>query len=539
MVNTRAASRRRDWAGLPEAVLAQVAGCLARSADAAFERRPVSPLAILDPRGFDRHIAPVAALHDAVDDPTPEQIQLTLLNGGNLNVEGAAPATGAGADGLLAFAGVCKPWRRAAQGVGRLRTRVRTVLQQGDLSLVRWALGQGMPTQRPRGAETDVVTADHACNIQEMAASVGELDCLQWLHDSHESGKHPDLDGTRYNYFAARGGSLRTFQWLATKRLLLRENTRTCIEAAANGNLELVKWLCTKHFRWSEDVCTSAAGRGHLALLQWLRAEGCAWDAQTCSRAAFGGHLEVLIWARQNGCEWTAGTVAKAALGGALECLQWARANGAPWCAKACSHAVEGGSLEILQWLRANSCPWDAKTCHAAAEAGRLDVLRWAREQQPPCSWTKWTMAVAAWRGHFDVVKFCHENGCEWDESTFNGAAAGANGSLEIVSYLHEVCARPAPSLPPGPPAPQTTDSSRTGRTTPPTAQWPWRTRRRRATCSSSSGFGPGAIRGTRKPSWRPRGRGTWPCCAGPGRTGATGTHAPCRRLPRWAAWRS
>ena len=203
-----------------------MAGSLARSAEAAFDRRPVTPLAILDPRRLDQHLAPVAALHDGADDPTPEQIQLTLLNGGHLNVEGAAPAAGPGADGLLAFALVCKPWRRAARGAGRLRTRVRTVLQQGDLSLVRWALDHGMPTQRPRGAETDVVTADNACNIQEMAAAVGQLDCLRWLHDSHESGKHPDLDGTRYNYFAARAGSLRTFQWLATKRLLLRDNTR-------------------------------------------------------------------------------------------------------------------------------------------------------------------------------------------------------------------------------------------------------------------------------------------------------------------------
>ena len=174
-----------------------------------------------------------------------------------------------GPSGLLAFALVCKEWRKAQLKVGGpLRSRVMSdVLLPGRVPLAKWALADGCPRDDD-GYDT----------MASGAAAFGHLELVQWL--------------------ALKGG----FKMDHVLR-----------SAVLSGNLELVKWLrragCQYWNTIQDDACSLAAGKGHLEVLQWLRAtDGCPWDYKTCAYAAFSHERGVLRWARENGCPWNAYT---------------------------------------------------------------------------------------------------------------------------------------------------------------------------------------------------------------------------------------
>merc|ERR1712097_148520 len=88
-----------------------------------------------------------------------------------------APAGGeTPAHGLLAFALVCKPWRKTQREIGPLRSRVSDVMAKGTVELADWAAKLGCPKQGPaRPGWQPKPPRD----LREMAALCGNLPVLR------------------------------------------------------------------------------------------------------------------------------------------------------------------------------------------------------------------------------------------------------------------------------------------------------------------------------------------------------------------------
>ena len=106
-----------------------------------------------------------------------------------------------GPSGLLAFALVCKEWRKAQLKVGgRLRTRVESdVILPGQVALVKWALAEGCPRENEDGGVT----------LAYAAAGYGHLELVQWLIQEQGFAM-----GRKVMAMAARGGNLELVRWL-------------------------------------------------------------------------------------------------------------------------------------------------------------------------------------------------------------------------------------------------------------------------------------------------------------------------------------
>jgi hypothetical protein len=130
------------------------------------------------------------------------------------------------------------------------------------------------------------------------------------------------------------------------------------VSAASYGQLETLQWLHQHGCPWCEETCAAAAYRGHFHILKWARTHGCPWNGLTCSAAAHFGDLRALQWARANGCPWNAETFSGAARGGHMHVLTWLKQNNCPWDERTSNWAAIYGHLEVLKWLNANDCPY-------------------------------------------------------------------------------------------------------------------------------------------------------------------------------------
>jgi hypothetical protein len=178
---------------------------------------------------------------------------------------------------------------------------------------------------------------------------------------------------------AAKGGHLDILNWLRSQNPPYPWYGNILYEAAEDGNLDVLKWICSQDILssdeisgWDEETTAKAAKGGHLKTLQWLRSENppCDWNIFTSIEAAEGGHLEILKWVKEQQpyfCIEPCTSICRyAAKGGHLEILKWARQQNppCPWDEWACELTVENGHFDILRWLRSQNppCPWNMRT---------------------------------------------------------------------------------------------------------------------------------------------------------------------------------
>ena len=207
----------RDWGGafgrgLPEALLAKVAGMLVAQTEA----------------GWAAHLKQVPGWNE-------ELIQERMAErkrDGNC---------------LFVFARVCKGWRKAQLKVGGpLRTRVDSdVIAPGRVELAKWALAEGCP--RDIGG---IFTMAHA------AAGYGHLELVEWL--CGEGGFAMDEYVMR---LAARRGNLELVQWLRGKGCPW--NWRTCYYAVDQGRVEVLRWVRENGCPWDAPTRNQAAQLGY------------------------------------------------------------------------------------------------------------------------------------------------------------------------------------------------------------------------------------------------------------------------------------
>ncbi|KAF4028311.1 Ankyrin repeats (3 copies) [Phytophthora infestans] len=214
------------------------------------------------------------------------------------------------------------------------------------LGLPRWAL-EYLGARYPNW--------DNGDDIAEHATIHDYIHVLQWIGECFsERTSWMTAEGGSLMDIAAELGHLSILQWLHVNR---SEGctTEAMDNAAAVGNLEIVKWLhlnrgegCTK------QAMNDAAANGHLAVVEWLhehRGEGC--DKSAVSNAAAKGHLAVVRFLLENRREGSTGdAMCQAAASGHLEMVQWLYVNrGDSHVGAALRCAAEHGHATVVEWL--------------------------------------------------------------------------------------------------------------------------------------------------------------------------------------------
>ena len=211
------AEERRDWAGLPEELLAKVASTLVAQNEAGWA-------AWLRQWGRDGE----------------EEIQEMMEkreHDGNCC--------------LFVFARVCKGWRKAQLKVGGpLRTRVDSdVLLPGSVALAKWALAEGCP--RDDGDEENPWTMAH------YAAHHGHGELVKWL--CGEGGFAASLMEASLMDRAAGSGNLELVQWLRANGCPW--DYVTCAYAVDKGHVETLRWARENGAPWLDLTRDKAAAK--------------------------------------------------------------------------------------------------------------------------------------------------------------------------------------------------------------------------------------------------------------------------------------
>eukprot|EP00884_Botryococcus_braunii_P011808 jgi/Botrbrau1/20628/Bobra.113_1s0053.1 len=261
------------------------------------------------------------------------------------------------------------------------------------------------------------------CFVAEAAASMGQLECLQFISRLPEVTFWRGLTGTEAWPLAAKA-------------------------AAAAGFLPCLKYLLELDASLvDEHVLDYAAASGDLECLAFVHETGSRsgayrskWDFAVASR-----NPAVLAFVLDNvdqQVEWDA--VMEAAISaGALKCMQLLYARGytvGRGLPDTDLHpvvvALRHGDVPCLQLAAEKSKPPPAKErldCARAATLGEA-ALRCVAALGGDLHYS--TTAAAAGAGQLGALRFAHEWGAPWDVGTLNAAVCG--GSLECLQYAHQ-----------------------------------------------------------------------------------------------------
>ena len=253
------------------------------------------------------------------------------------------------------------------------RNAVIQAVALGQLDAVKWFTAQGvLPDCFPRRLLNCFKNKQH--NAMSLAACLGHLHILQWLHQN--GGSLDDQDDERILLImAARRGDLPMTQWLCQQGAdigrLNRFGDSALSVAVSCGHLRLSQWLVG---RGAEDIPNAegddalmlAAKGGHNAIFRWLiRSESLA-DRQANKlllQALRSGHRSLAVWLCLNVCNSIFGV----------------DINGN----NALMLAAKNGFLWLTQWLGEQTQDIDQTDLRGytalmlAAANGHLPVVQW------------------------------------------------------------------------------------------------------------------------------------------------------------------
>ena len=256
------------------------------------------------------------------------------------------------------------------------RNAVIQAVALGQLDAVKWFTKQGiLPERFPHNFPDCFKDKQH--NAMSLAACLGHLHILQWLHQS--GGSLDDQDD---------------------ERILL-------IMAARRGDLPMTQWLCQQGAdmrcldnRKKASALSVAVSRGHLRLSQWLVGQGAedipnAEGNNALMLAAQGGHNAIFRWLIRS------------------ESLDNRQAN------ELLLQALRFGHRSLAVWLCLNVCNSicgvDRDGNNAlmlAAKNGFLWLTQWLSEHTPDINQTNYdgytALMLAAANGHLPVVQWLY-----------------------------------------------------------------------------------------------------------------------------------
>ena len=353
--------------------------------------------------------------------------------------------------GLLAFAMVCKPWRKAQREIGGpLRSRVSDVMAKGSVKFADWALAEGCPKKRPWSEGKDHRVTD----LRGMAALTGNLPVLRresseawaaWIDQETklENQKKADVEKTTKSSTANMKREIERALAAATKEPGQKDTTAMLVKCTERVAEQLLKDKAASSARWEKarakrerdfvkqevTVYELAARSGSLRVLRWLDElhpvhsnfaavevrlmveSPESWATKrakaVCAPAAEAGHLHVLAWAMGQGKKFTAtdnlrASSVAAARGNQLAILKYLKNQ---MSLSADQRACTGGSANQAQtWASASH---RSDLAGAAAQSGSKDLLLWLKDGQ---RWDgdAWYAVFrnAAKEGHVDIMRW-------------------------------------------------------------------------------------------------------------------------------------
>ena len=292
------------------------------------------------------------------------------------------------------------------------RNGVIEAVRLGRLDAVQWFTARGiMPDGFPDGF-LDYCKV-HNYNAMSLAAQLGHLHILQWLH---QNGGSVDDQSDQRNplVLAIRRGDLPMTQWLCQQGADVNrvDSIGYCVlnEAVSAGHLRQLQWLVGQGAEDSLDVDGSyarimATNCGRNASLRWLiRSEGLNDQEanRLLLRALSVGNRSLAVWLCLNVCKTISGTDSEncnalmlAASHGFLWLTQWLSEQTTLDINQVCSmgytalmRAANKGHLPVVQWLyleknanlhqqRADG----ADALHLAISKGHTETAKWLIDQ--------------------------------------------------------------------------------------------------------------------------------------------------------------
>ena len=340
----------------------------------------------------------VQADSEAVFRARPTQLFLGVSTGEQSNrtspLEAVPP--GESAYGLLQFALVCRGWRAAQKEVGKLRTRVSSVFDNGaSLELFSWALEMGCPRKSKEPGVAGNLSSEDLVLAEEVLLLLGGED-MRTLQNSL-------LERNLY-MFAASAGNLLLLKFLTGHRV-----------TTASGKMIKSK-RAVPVAQWAPGTTAFAALGGHREIVKWIVAQGGRLSTYTFINAGFSaspeqGVSELMRWLRAQSCPGlqSRGLAVSLAMRNNWKALQWARQMGCPLNDyNIMVYAAANGNLEMMKWLRGNGC---------SIQSDSEDTKNYAFYRAALACRTK---------GHMDVIYYLHSCGCY--DLRCAGVTAGGGG---------------------------------------------------------------------------------------------------------------
>jgi hypothetical protein len=286
-------------------------------------------------------------------------------------------------DVYLVFALVSREWRQALEQA-RYEKRTMTFL---DFGLTQWLLTEGGFVPGKAWKE----------NIAAHAASIGDLELLQWAH------------ARAYPWFVLNWRPLfergydPILRWVSDVLPLTLRIFEMADLCAEYGRLELLEWLVGRKGTHILRALTmySAAEHGQMEVVQFVyRFRGWEWKDRTCSLALKNGHYEIAEWALENG--------APLVCVGDLKSLQWLHGKGLlrvtdELCIEValCGRREAGDRVRALKWLSSiggiRKTVWDKIAVDASGSAD-IEMLELVLEKSPRSLTLECWETATSWR---------------------------------------------------------------------------------------------------------------------------------------------